>query len=42
MSRDKKSTDGGLTFVLDGPTGLAVLAGVPEPDVRAVLAQLGP
>ena len=42
MGRDKKATDGALTFVLDGPAGLAVVAGVPEPAVRAVLAQLGP
>ncbi len=41
MGRDKKATDGALTFVLDGPAGLAVVAGVPEPDVRATLAELG-
>ncbi len=41
MGRDKKSTAGALTFVLDGPAGLAVVAGVPEEAVRAVLSQLG-
>jgi 5-deoxy-5-amino-3-dehydroquinate synthase len=41
MGRDKKATAGALTFVLDGPTGLAVVAGVAEMDVRAVLAKLG-
>jgi 5-deoxy-5-amino-3-dehydroquinate synthase len=41
MGRDKKATDGALTFVLDGPAGLAVVAGVPAEDVRATLAQLG-
>jgi 5-deoxy-5-amino-3-dehydroquinate synthase len=40
MGRDKKATDGRLTFVLDGPAGLAVVAGVPEADVRTVLAEL--
>jgi 5-deoxy-5-amino-3-dehydroquinate synthase len=40
MGRDKKATDGRLTFVLDGPAGLAVVAGVPDQDVRAVLAEL--
>ena len=28
MGRDKKATGGGLTFVLDGPAGLEVVAGV--------------
>jgi 5-deoxy-5-amino-3-dehydroquinate synthase len=40
MGRDKKATDGRLTFVLDGPTGLAVVPGVPERDVLATLADL--
>jgi hypothetical protein len=40
MGRDKKATDGRLTFVLDGPAGLAVVAGVPERDVLATLADL--
>ncbi len=40
MGRDKKATDGALTFVLDGPTGLAVVAGVPDRDVRAALSEL--
>ena len=29
-----------LTFVLDGPAGLAVVAGVPDRDVRAALSEL--
>ena len=36
MARDKKAVDG-LTFVLDGPEGLDLVAGVPEADVRAAL-----
>ena len=40
MGRDKKATEGALTFVLDGPSGLAVVAGVSERDVRATLADL--
>jgi 5-deoxy-5-amino-3-dehydroquinate synthase len=36
MGRDKKAVDG-LTFVLDGPTGVEVVAGVPEPEVRVAL-----
>ncbi len=40
MGRDKKATDGRLTFVLDGPTGLAVVAGVPERQVLETLADL--
>jgi 5-deoxy-5-amino-3-dehydroquinate synthase len=39
MGRDKKATTG-LTFVLDGPTGLAVVAGISVDDVRATLAEL--
>ncbi len=40
MGRDKKATGDGLTFVLDGPAGLEVVAGVAEDDVRATLAEL--
>jgi 5-deoxy-5-amino-3-dehydroquinate synthase len=40
MARDKKAVSG-LTFVLDGPSGVEPVAGVPEPDVRAVLADMG-
>jgi 5-deoxy-5-amino-3-dehydroquinate synthase len=40
MGRDKKATDGRLTFVLDGPAGLAVVAGVPAREVLATLADL--
>lgn len=36
MARDKKALDG-LTFVLDGPGGVDVVAGVPEASVRAAL-----
>ena len=36
MGRDKKALDG-LTFVLDGPTGVEVVAGVPESAVHAAL-----
>ncbi len=36
MERDKKALDG-LTFVLDGPRGVEVVAGVAEADVRAAL-----
>jgi 5-deoxy-5-amino-3-dehydroquinate synthase len=37
MSRDKKALSGGLTFVLDGPTGVEVVPDVPEAAVRAAL-----
>jgi 5-deoxy-5-amino-3-dehydroquinate synthase len=37
MAHDKKAVDG-LTFVLDGPSGLEVVPGVDPDDVRAVLA----
>lgn len=37
MSRDKKVLDGGLTFVLDGPDGLEVVAGVDPALVRRTL-----
>ena len=39
MARDKKALDG-LTFALDGPAGVEVVAGVPETEVRAALAEL--
>jgi 5-deoxy-5-amino-3-dehydroquinate synthase len=41
MGRDKKATKG-LTFVLDGPNGLEVVAGVPVDLVRATLAEIAP
>ena len=37
MGRDKKALDG-LTFVLDGPAGVEVVAGVPEAAARSALA----
>ncbi len=40
MSKDKKVTTGGLTFVLDGSSGLQVVHDVPEADVRAVLDEV--
>jgi 5-deoxy-5-amino-3-dehydroquinate synthase len=40
MGRDKKATSGGLTFVLDGPQGLEVVAGVAEAAVLATLQDL--
>jgi 5-deoxy-5-amino-3-dehydroquinate synthase len=39
MRRDKKALDG-LTFALDGPRGVEVVAGVPEAEVRAALDEL--
>jgi 5-deoxy-5-amino-3-dehydroquinate synthase len=39
MRRDKKAT-AGLSFVLDGPTGPDLVADVPEPVVRAALAEM--
>jgi 5-deoxy-5-amino-3-dehydroquinate synthase len=39
MGRDKKATTG-LTFVLDGPRGLEVVAGVDEHHVRDVLDEM--
>ena len=39
MSRDKKALDG-LTFVLDGPDGVEVVAGVDPDTARQVLATL--
>jgi 5-deoxy-5-amino-3-dehydroquinate synthase len=38
MGRDKKVLAGGLTFVLDGEHGVEVVPDVPEPAVRAALA----
>ncbi len=38
MGRDKKARSGGLTFVLDGPGGVELVADVPEAAVRAALA----
>ena len=40
MARDKKAVDG-LTFVLDGPHGVEVVAGVPRAPVEAALARMG-
>jgi 5-deoxy-5-amino-3-dehydroquinate synthase len=40
MARDKKAVDG-LTFVLDGPAGVEVVAGVDAGVVRAALADVG-
>jgi 5-deoxy-5-amino-3-dehydroquinate synthase len=39
MARDKKAVDG-LTFVLDGPSGVEVVPGVPESDVRMALESM--
>lgn len=39
MARDKKALDG-LTFALDGADGVEVVAGVPEAEVLAALAEL--
>ncbi|MEX1104585.1 MAG: 3-dehydroquinate synthase family protein [Ilumatobacteraceae bacterium] len=39
MGRDKKALDG-LTFVLDGPAGVEVVAGVPESAAHAALAAM--
>ena len=39
MARDKKAIDG-LTFALDGPDGVEVVAGVPAEDARAALGRL--
>jgi 5-deoxy-5-amino-3-dehydroquinate synthase len=36
MARDKKALDG-LTFVLDGPAGVELVAGVPDDVVLATL-----
>ncbi|HEY1733903.1 MAG TPA: 3-dehydroquinate synthase family protein [Acidimicrobiales bacterium] len=40
MGRDKKATSGSLTFVLDGPNGLEVTAGVAVGAVTDTLEQL--
>jgi 5-deoxy-5-amino-3-dehydroquinate synthase len=40
MARDKKAVDG-LTFVLDGPHGVEVVAGVDADVVRAALTDVG-
>ena len=39
MGRDKKAVDG-LTFVLDGPRGVEVVAGVAEHTVAAALTAM--
>jgi 5-deoxy-5-amino-3-dehydroquinate synthase len=40
MKRDKKAV-AGLTFVLDGPSGVELVPGVPEGDVRMTLEAMG-
>ncbi|HUP70134.1 MAG TPA: 3-dehydroquinate synthase family protein [Acidimicrobiales bacterium] len=40
MGRDKKATSG-LSFVLDGPSGVAVVHDVPRAAVEATLAEVG-
>lgn len=40
MARDKKAR-GDLTFVLDGPEGVEVVPGVPEPAILDTLAEMG-
>jgi 5-deoxy-5-amino-3-dehydroquinate synthase len=40
MGRDKKATAEGLAFVLDGPRGLEVVAGVAEDAVAGTLAEM--
>ncbi len=40
MRRDKKATGDGLTFVLDGPRGVELVADVPEDIVLAAMKQL--
>jgi 5-deoxy-5-amino-3-dehydroquinate synthase len=42
MHRDKKNAGGGLTFVLDGPAGLATVTGVDEAEVESALQELAP
>jgi 5-deoxy-5-amino-3-dehydroquinate synthase len=39
MARDKKSIDG-LTFILDGPTGIEVVAGVPVAAIKEALGEM--
>jgi 5-deoxy-5-amino-3-dehydroquinate synthase len=41
MARDKKAV-GGLTFVLDGPSGVEVVEAVPEAAVREALEAMAP
>ncbi len=40
MTRDKKGIEG-LTFVLDGPSGVEVVKDVPRSEVEATLAEMG-
>jgi 5-deoxy-5-amino-3-dehydroquinate synthase len=40
MARDKKAIEG-LTFVLDGPDGVEVVAGVPRSTVEAAFERMG-
>ncbi|MEA3185460.1 MAG: 5-deoxy-5-amino-3-dehydroquinate synthase [Ilumatobacteraceae bacterium] len=40
MGRDKKALGNGLTFVLDGPNGVEVVAGVPADSAAKALAAL--
>jgi 5-deoxy-5-amino-3-dehydroquinate synthase len=40
MGKDKKATTSGLTFVLDGPSGLQVVRDVPEAEIRAALDEV--
>lgn len=40
MGRDKKAVGGGLTFVLDGPSGLEVVSGVARETVAATLEEM--
>jgi 5-deoxy-5-amino-3-dehydroquinate synthase len=40
MATDKKSLDGGLTFVLDGPNGVEVVPGVDPAAARSALATM--
>jgi 5-deoxy-5-amino-3-dehydroquinate synthase len=40
MARDKKAIDG-LTFVLDGPSGIEVVPRVPAEPVKVALAEMG-
>lgn len=42
MGRDKKSLDGGLTFVLDGPNGVELVPDVPVDAVTATLDEMTP
>jgi 5-deoxy-5-amino-3-dehydroquinate synthase len=40
MARDKKAMDRGLTFVLDGPSGLELVNRVPVTSVQDALAEV--